>query len=289
MSTGSELVGGNASKLFIVTVKKQGKVFCIATWCLTAKCGQSHLQVNGGKLAHFEYPQKQCTYSTVWFYMTGAVWNYCYLGMLCVHSIQPRNMLRHFMQSHVHRAHACLAVTCQLHFWQNDQDIFYATAVTGGWGWNEYWNKSQHGKSTLEKTILIPILQGLEPTTFQSCVWCSNLWAIPTPYQCVVGVYVTLTDHSHIQFPNYQLSQWTHLKCKTNLYYYFFDKQQLNNNDNSEKKEKPGSVFIFPHSTISSSPYRTTCEYSSWQSFMHVRTTQWCFTVENNDPLTTSF
>ena len=29
-------------------------------------------------------------------------------------------------------AHACLAVTCQLHFGQNDQDLFHATAVTGG-------------------------------------------------------------------------------------------------------------------------------------------------------------
>ena len=152
--------------------------------------------------------------------MTGAVWNYCHLGMLCVHTIQPCNMLCHFMQSQVHRAHACLAVTCQLHFWQNDQDLFHVTAVTGGWGWNGYWNKSQHGKLTLEKTILTPLLQGLEPTTLQSCVRCSNLWAIPTPHQCV-GVYVTLTDHSHIQFPNYQLSRRTHLKCKTNLYFFW--------------------------------------------------------------------
>ena len=63
MSTGSELVvktGRNASKLFVMTVKKQEKVFCIATWCLTVKCGQSHLQVNRRKLAHFEYPQKRC-------------------------------------------------------------------------------------------------------------------------------------------------------------------------------------------------------------------------------------
>ena len=28
----------------------------------------------------------------------------------------------------------CLAVTCHLYFWQNDQDLLRATAVT--WGWN---------------------------------------------------------------------------------------------------------------------------------------------------------
>ena len=36
---------------------------------------------------------------------------------------------RHFMQSHIHRVLACLAVTCHLHFWQNDRDLLCATAV----------------------------------------------------------------------------------------------------------------------------------------------------------------
>ena len=48
----------------------------------------------------------------------------------------------YFMQSHIHKVHACLTVTCQLHFWQNDWDLLCATEVT--WGWNGYWNKSQH-------------------------------------------------------------------------------------------------------------------------------------------------
>ena len=30
----------------------------------------------------------------------------------------------HFMQSHIRKVYACLAVTCHLHFWQND-GIFY--------------------------------------------------------------------------------------------------------------------------------------------------------------------
>ena len=57
----------------------------------------------------------------------------------------------HIMQSHIRKVYGCLAVTCHLHFWQNDQGLLRATAVTRGW--NGYWNKSQHRKSTLEKKI----------------------------------------------------------------------------------------------------------------------------------------
>ena len=86
----------------------------------------------------------------------------------------------HFMQSHICKVYACLAVTCRLHFWQNDWDLSCATAVTRGW--NGYRNKNQHRKLTMEKKILPPLLQGFEPTTFQSWVWCSNHWAIPAPW-----------------------------------------------------------------------------------------------------------
>ena len=37
------------------------------------------------------------------------------------------------------KVYACLAVTCHLHFWQNDRDLLRATAVTRGW--NGYRNK----------------------------------------------------------------------------------------------------------------------------------------------------
>ena len=50
---------------------------------------------------------------------------------------------------------ACLAVTCHLHFWQNDLDLVRATAVTRGW--NGYRDKSQRRKLILEKEIL-PLL-----------------------------------------------------------------------------------------------------------------------------------
>ena len=64
--------------------------------------------------------------------------------------------------------YACLAVTCHLHFWQNDQDLLRATALT--WGWNRHRNKSRHRKS-------VPLQQGFKPATFQSGVRRSNHWA----------------------------------------------------------------------------------------------------------------
>ena len=48
-------------------------------------------------------------------------------------SIQWCTVSRHFMLSHIRRVHACLAVTCNLHFWQNGRDLLRATAVTRGW------------------------------------------------------------------------------------------------------------------------------------------------------------
>ena len=40
--------------------------------------------------------------------------------------IQPCTMSRHFMQSHIRRVLGCLAVTCRLHFRQNDRDLLRA-------------------------------------------------------------------------------------------------------------------------------------------------------------------
>ena len=97
----------------------------------------------------------------------------------------------HFKATYV-KVYACLAVTCHLHFWQNDRDLLRATAVTRGW--NGYRNKSQHRKSILEKEILPPLLQGFEPTTFQSRVLRSNHWAIPAPW-------TKLLPQSH-EYPN---------------------------------------------------------------------------------------
>ena len=90
-----------------------------------------------------------------------------------------KNTPCHFMQSHIHKVHACLPVTCQEHFWQNDRDLLHATAVTRGK--NGYRNKSQHRKLTLEKIIFSPLLQGFEPATFQLRVRRSNHFPTSLP------------------------------------------------------------------------------------------------------------
>ena len=114
---------------------------------------------------------------------TAAVWsNSVYTIQLCIVS-------RHFMQIHIRKTHACLAVTCHLHFWQNDRDRLRATAVT--LDRNEYRNKSQHRKLTPEKTIHLPLLPELEPAIFPSRDRPTNLWAIPTPHSNRSGQYQT--------------------------------------------------------------------------------------------------
>ena len=105
---------------------------------------------------------------------------WCHMKLLpsqCVLCTPYNHTPCHFMQSYTHKMHACLAITCHLYFWKNDRDLLWVTVVT--WGWNRYWNKSQHWKLTLEKKILL-LQQGFKPTTFQSWVQCSNHWAIPT-------------------------------------------------------------------------------------------------------------
>ena len=57
-----------------------------------------------------------------------------------VYTVQSCTMSCHFMQSQIRRVYVWLAVTCHLHFWQNDLDLLWATAITRGW--NGYWNKS---------------------------------------------------------------------------------------------------------------------------------------------------
>ena len=75
--------------------------------------------------AFFEYSPKWCTYSAD---MAGATWNCCRQSrrVLCT----PYDHAQcHFMQSHIRKVHACLAVTCHLHFWQKNWDLLHATVV----------------------------------------------------------------------------------------------------------------------------------------------------------------
>ena len=66
-----------------------------------------------------------------------------YICTRSVYTIQPCNAIchvRHFMQNHIRRVHACLVVTCHLYFWQNDRDLLRAIAIARRW--NGYRNES---------------------------------------------------------------------------------------------------------------------------------------------------
>ena len=76
--------------------------------------------------------------------------------------------------------YVCLAVTCHLHFWQNDWDLLCATTVTRGW--NRYWNESAQ---KIDPRMLLP---GFEPRTFWSQIRCCNHWAIPAPSVVLAGI-----------------------------------------------------------------------------------------------------
>ena len=72
----------------------------------------------------FKYPSKWwCTYSTVWMVHSyvHAMWNCCVSAHVPVY-------VTLFKATYV--GCKCLAVTCHLHFWQNDWDLLHATAAT---------------------------------------------------------------------------------------------------------------------------------------------------------------
>ena len=63
--------------------------------------------------------------------MAGATWYCCCFCASPVYTIQPCTSLQcHFIQSHIGRVYVWLAVSCHLHFWQNDQNLLHASAVT---------------------------------------------------------------------------------------------------------------------------------------------------------------
>ena len=118
---------------------------------------------------------------------------WCHMKLLpsrCVLCTPYNHAPCHFMQSHIHKVYACLAVTSHLHFWQNDRGLLRATAVTQRW--NGYQNKGQHRKLTLDKKILPLLLQGFEPATFRSWVRRSNHWVIPTPNVLIMSLLLSI-------------------------------------------------------------------------------------------------
>ena len=79
----------------------------------------------------------------------------------------------HFMQSHIRKVYACLAVTCHLRFWQDDRGLLRATAVTLGWNGYRIVGASKKKKSLTNNTH--PLAKGPAPSGRQQT--CSfRLW-----------------------------------------------------------------------------------------------------------------
>ena len=58
----------------------------------------------------------------------------------------------HFIRSHIGRVHVCLAVTCNLHFWQNGRNRLGLGAAAVSRGWKGYRNKESAQKVDHQKT-----------------------------------------------------------------------------------------------------------------------------------------
>ena len=161
-----------------------------AALCTQVPCGES-VVIHGHLATVNEVCSRGLAYHTHCTYNQSAAapshfihcccWSLLYSAALCSRADSPpsRRVLCvpynhapcHVMQRHIRRMHACLAVTCPLHFWQNGLDLLRAAAVTRG---SNGYRESQHRKLTLEKKILLPLMPGLEPSTFQSRVRRSN-------------------------------------------------------------------------------------------------------------------
>ena len=105
---------------------------------------------------------EQTHWARMWFYMSDKLYSAFFVCLLNIHRSGVLTVLVwlvphetaaisaqvlctpynhapcHFMQSHILKVYACLAVTCHLYFQQNDRDLLRATAVTRGW--NGYQN-----------------------------------------------------------------------------------------------------------------------------------------------------
>ena len=128
---------------------------------------------------------KWCTYSTD---MAGASWNCCCLGAFRVH-----HTTCHFMQSHICKVHLCLAVTCQLHFWQNDWGSFmcYCCKMRGGMDAEIRVSTEENSPASHRRKFSCCSCRGSNPRpTFQSWILHSNHWATPLPIwvDCWLGL-----------------------------------------------------------------------------------------------------
>ena len=89
--------------------------------------------------------------------------------------------------------YACLAVTCQLHFWQDDRGLLHATVVTRGW--NGY--RIRVNTQTLEEKISRRIYRdsNSRPFSHESGALANKLSRLPQQYRKFNELY---QQHMHI-------------------------------------------------------------------------------------------
>ena len=138
--------------------------------------------------------------------------------------------------------HACLGLTCHLHFWQNDRRLLRVTAVARG-GTDAVKKRSQHRKLNLEKKILPPLQPGHELATFRSRVLrsSSKLSRLFLQLQTAGAIQISLARitsavaHSPV------------ISLRYTLIYVLHTKHFFHNTDKTTKHVKNRSCF---HSSI---------------------------------------
>ena len=179
------------------------------------------------------------------------MWNCCHLGASSVYTIQSCTSLQcHFIQSHIGRVYMCLAVTCHMHFWQNDWDLLCATAVTQGW--NGYEIRVSTERWPWRKKISRWSCRD-EPGTFQSQLWRSNQWAIPTPTMTHTHTHNHGIPHSNFETVK-PLQETSYKWCSDQR---SLAEQHLNNSHNTSATKRRRRTFQqkthpFPFSSASS-------------------------------------
>ena len=130
-------------------------------------------------------------------YMFGTTWNCCCLGTFCVHHTAMHRVASLHLNVKPHTrdwVHACLAVTCRLHFLQNDQDrliVLCAIAITQ---WPEHGGTHTEIRVSPEswpwrrKFACYSFWDSNPP--FDHWVWHSSHWATPTPHLCCCCCFV---------------------------------------------------------------------------------------------------
>ena len=144
-------------------------------------------------------------------YMAGATWNCYSLGTFCLHHTQRVTPLH---ANHMRRVPACLAVTCEVHLWQNDQDCLRASVVT--WGWTT--KQQSQGHHTIDRLEERGVKRG--------SAWWSSLKLQKGHHQsdqywhCFKDNMVKTPERqggAHIGFPQHIdiIMNWTKLKKST--------------------------------------------------------------------------